>query len=195
MPDFSQVDPSILGISLPPLPTAPRDPSNLYPEEWSNKTWGQQMIYHTGVAYLVGTTVGGVWGLFQGVSKAKKFSSNRTLVMNSIINAVSKRSSMTGNSMGVLVMMFSCYKSLISYYSYREQFWHPVAAGALAGFTFKCTCKICLVRSTLIVYSFIERRNQVWRTWGWSFSALLCSQDQRKLFVSENAQDAVLVVT
>lgn len=112
-------------------------PRNLVPETWSNKSWSQQMVYHTGVAYGSGIVLGGTYGFVEGMRKSHGLV--RALKANQVLNTVSRRGSGTANAFGMLAMMYTSYDSLLAQNSYRKETWHSVAAAGLTGLTYKCT--------------------------------------------------------
>lgn len=142
LPDFGEVDPSILGISNPEMANAQsgKAPSldNLYPEEMSNRVWSQRMMLHAGGSYIIGTCLGGMYGIFEGSRQADTLN-NRALKMNSIINRVSRRGSATGNAFGILAIMFTATDAFISSQAHKKESWHQLAAAGITGLIYKST--------------------------------------------------------
>ncbi|KAK1835101.1 mitochondrial import inner membrane translocase [Podospora conica] len=95
------------------------------------------LCYGTGVTYLAGLTVGGAWGLQEGLRRSG--GQPPKLRLNSVLNAITRRGPFLGNSAGVVAI---CYNLMNSYFGYlrgKHDAANTIAAGALSGMLFKST--------------------------------------------------------
>ncbi|KAL6851039.1 Mitochondrial import inner membrane translocase subunit tim23 [Amphichorda felina] len=95
------------------------------------------LCYGTGVTYLAGLTVGGAWGLQEGLRRSHGQAPK--LRLNSVLNAVTRRGPFLGNSAGTVAITYNCINSLIGYLRGKHDAANSVAAGALSGMVFKST--------------------------------------------------------
>lgn len=103
-----------------------------------SRGWSDDLCYGTGVTYLTALTIGGAWGLAEGLQKTSPTASPR-LRLNSVLNAVTRRGPFLGNSAGVVAMVYNGVNSTIGYYRGKHDFTNSVMAGALSGMIFKST--------------------------------------------------------
>lgn len=95
------------------------------------------LCYGTGVTYLAGLTLGGAWGLQEGLRRSG--GQPPKLRLNSVLNAITRRGPFLGNSAGVVAI---CYNLMNSYFGYlrgKHDAANTIAAGALSGMLFKST--------------------------------------------------------
>jgi len=118
----------------------PRGPEFIFPVETRKKSWNEMMFDRTGSSYLTGLTVGGVWGLWEGVRTPE----GRTfrLRMNSILNGCTRRGPFLGNTLAVLALMYSPLESLIGHYRGEQDSMNSVAAATLTGVIYKSTAGV-----------------------------------------------------
>jgi len=95
------------------------------------------LCYGTGVTYLSGLTLGGAWGLQEGLRRSAGQAPK--LRLNSVLNAVTRRGPYLGNSAGAVAITYNCINSLIGYFRGKHDAANSVAAGALSGMVFKST--------------------------------------------------------
>lgn len=95
------------------------------------------LCYGTGVTYLSGLTIGGAWGLQEGLRRS--FGQAPKLRLNSVLNAVTRRGPFLGNSAGTISITYNCINSLIGSLRGKHDAANSVAAGALSGMVFKST--------------------------------------------------------
>ncbi|KAK1750773.1 Tim17-domain-containing protein [Echria macrotheca] len=95
------------------------------------------LCYGTGVTYLAGLTLGGAWGLQEGLRRSQ--GQPPKLQLNSVLNAVTRRGPFLGNSAGVVAITYNCINSYIGYLRGKHDAANTVAAGALSGMLFKST--------------------------------------------------------
>lgn len=102
------------------------------------KDWSDDLCYGTGAVYLTGLTVGGAYGLAEGLRNTPANASAK-LRLNGILNAVTRRGPFLGNSAGVLTLVYNGVNSTIGYYRGQHDYMNSLAAGAISGAVFKCT--------------------------------------------------------
>jgi import inner membrane translocase subunit TIM23 len=95
------------------------------------------LTYGTGVCYLSGLTIGGAWGLQEGL----RSSANQPpkLRLNSVLNAVTRRGPFLGNSAGGIAITYNVINSLIGSLRGKHDSANTIAAGGLSGMLFKST--------------------------------------------------------
>jgi import inner membrane translocase subunit TIM23 len=103
-----------------------------------SRSWSDDLCYGTGVSYLTALTIGGAWGLSEGLQKNPPSMPPR-LRLNGVLNAVTRRGPFLGNSAGVIAMVYNGMNSTIGYYRGKHDTTNSVMAGALSGAIFKST--------------------------------------------------------
>ena len=103
-----------------------------------SRGWSDDLCYGTGVSYLTALTIGGAWGLAEGLQKNPPSMPPR-LRLNGVLNAVTRRGPFLGNSAGVIAMVYNGMNSTIGYYRGKHDATNSIAAGALSGALFKST--------------------------------------------------------
>lgn len=103
-----------------------------------SRGWSDDLCYGTGVTYLAGLTIGGAWGLAEGLRRSPAGSPPK-LRLNSCLNAVTRRGPFLANSAGVLAMVYNGINSFIGHYRGQHDALNSVTAGALSGMLFKST--------------------------------------------------------
>jgi len=103
-----------------------------------SRGWSDDLCYGTGITYLSALSVGGAWGLAEGLNRLPA-SSPPKLRLNSALNAVTRRGPFLGNSAGVLAMVYNGFNSTIGYYRGKHDTMNSVSAGFLSGALFKST--------------------------------------------------------
>lgn len=103
-----------------------------------SRGWSDDLCYGTGISYLSALTVGGAWGLAEGLQKNPASMPPR-LRINGVLNAVTRRGPFLGNSAGVVAMVYNGINSTIGYYRGKHDTTNSVLAGALSGAIFKST--------------------------------------------------------
>ena len=96
------------------------------------------LCYGTGVSYLTALTIGGAWGLSEGLQKNPASMPPR-LRLNGILNAVTRRGPFLGNSAGVIALVYNGTNSTIGALRGKHDPTNSVVAGAIAGAIFKST--------------------------------------------------------
>ncbi|CAK7204367.1 Mitochondrial import inner membrane translocase subunit tim23 [Sporothrix eucalyptigena] len=95
------------------------------------------LCYGAGITYLTALTIGGAWGLQEGLRRSA--GQPPKLRLNSVLNAVTRRGPFLGNSAGVVAIAYNCINSYIGYLRGRHDAANSVVAGALSGMLFKST--------------------------------------------------------
>ncbi|KAJ0343080.1 hypothetical protein COL922a_000407 [Colletotrichum nupharicola] len=95
------------------------------------------LCYGTGVTYLAALSIGGAWGLQEGLRR----SANQPpkLRLNSVLNAVTRRGPFLGNSAGVVAITYNLFNSSIGYFRGKHDAANSILAGGLSGMVFKST--------------------------------------------------------
>lgn len=103
-----------------------------------SRGWSDDLCYGTGVTYLSALTIGGVWGLAEGLNRLPSTSPPK-LRLNSALNAITRRGPFLGNSAGVVAMMYNGVNSTIGHYRGKHDSINSVLAGGISGAVFKST--------------------------------------------------------
>ena len=103
-----------------------------------SRGWSDDLCYGTGVTYLTALSIGGAWGLAEGLSRSP-MSAPPKLRLNSALNAVTRRGPFLGNSAAIIAMVYNGVNSTIGYYRGKHDAANSIAAGALSGMVFKST--------------------------------------------------------
>lgn len=103
-----------------------------------SRGWSDDLCYGTGVTYLAALSVGGAWGLAEGLSRLPSTAPPK-LRLNSALNAITRRGPFLGNSAGVVALMYNGINSTLGYYRGQHDSFNSVAAGGLSGMAFKAT--------------------------------------------------------
>ncbi|KAL3802117.1 hypothetical protein HJC23_010873 [Cyclotella cryptica] len=91
------------------------------------------MFTNSGISYLLGVTVGGVYGLQEGLRNTP--SSRWKVKLNSVLNHCGRYGSQVGNMMGATAILYSLYEGLADTYD-LDQYTGPIQPPAplFAGF-------------------------------------------------------------
>ncbi|KAK5111619.1 hypothetical protein LTR85_011797 [Meristemomyces frigidus] len=103
-----------------------------------SRGWSDDLCYGTGVTYLSALSLGGAWGLAEGLNRLPSTAPPK-LRLNSALNAITRRGPFLGNSAGVVAMMYNGVNSTIGYYRGKHDSFNSVAAGAISGAIFRST--------------------------------------------------------
>lgn len=142
LPDPSQLHP-LAGLNQNTLDYLTLDESALsdLPGSQSalpSRGWSDDLCYGTGVTYLSALTLGGTWGMIEGLRKSPA-SAPPKLRLNSVLNSMTRRGPFLGNSAGVIAMVYNGINSTIGYYRGRHDSVNSIVAGAVSGMLFKST--------------------------------------------------------
>lgn len=95
------------------------------------------LCYGTGVTYLSALSIGGAWGLQEGLRRSA--GQPPKLRLNSVLNAVTRRGPFIGNSAGVIAIVYNLTNSYIGYLRGKHDAANSIVAGGLSGMLFKST--------------------------------------------------------
>lgn len=95
------------------------------------------LCYGTGITYLSALSIGGAWGLQEGLRRSAGQAPK--LRLNSTLNAITRRGPFLGNSAGVVAIVYNCINSYIGYLRGKHDATNSIAAGFLSGALFKST--------------------------------------------------------
>jgi import inner membrane translocase subunit TIM23 len=133
------------GTSLSPYDIDPRylpqTPEFIFPIERQSRSLSAKMFDSVGTAYISGLSIGGVWGLVEGVRSLD--GKTGRLRVNSIVNGCTRRGPFLGNSLGVLALMYSSLEHALCKATNKED--HvtvKMSAATLTGVLFKSTAGI-----------------------------------------------------
>ncbi|KAI1417845.1 Tim17-domain-containing protein [Hypoxylon sp. FL1857] len=102
-----------------------------------SRGFSDDLCYGTGITYLTALSIGGAWGLQEGLRRSA--GQPPKLRLNSVLNAVTRRGPFLGNSAGVVAIAYNCFNSGIGYVRGKHDSANSIAAGALSGMLFKST--------------------------------------------------------
>lgn len=103
-----------------------------------SRGWSDDLCYGTGTTYLTALSIGGAWGLIEGLNKVPP-SAPPKLRLNGVLNSITRRGPFLGNSAGVVAMVYNGINSTIGYYRGKHDTANSIVAGALSGMIFKST--------------------------------------------------------
>ncbi|MCJ1417504.1 Mitochondrial import inner membrane translocase subunit tim23 [Xylographa parallela] len=103
-----------------------------------SRGWSDDLCYGTGVTYLGALTLGGAWGLTEGLNRSPPNAPPK-LRLNSVLNSVTRRGPFLGNGAGVIALVYNLVNSTIGHYRGRHDGVNSVVAGAVSGMLFKST--------------------------------------------------------
>ena len=103
-----------------------------------SRGWSDDLCYGTGVTYLAALSIGGAWGLAEGLNRSPATAPPK-LRLNSVLNAITRRGPFLGNSAAVIAMVYNGFNSTLGYYRGKHDAANSLAAGALSGMLFKST--------------------------------------------------------
>ncbi|KAI1378261.1 Tim17-domain-containing protein [Hypoxylon crocopeplum] len=102
-----------------------------------SRGFSDDLCYGTGITYLSALSIGGAWGLQEGLRRSA--GQPPKLRLNSVLNAVTRRGPFLGNSAGVVAITYNCFNSAIGYFRGKHDSANTIAAGGLSGMLFKST--------------------------------------------------------
>ncbi|GAW11120.1 hypothetical protein ANO14919_004600 [Xylariales sp. No.14919] len=102
-----------------------------------SRGFSDDLCYGTGITYLTALSVGGAWGLQEGLRKSA--GQPPKLRLNSVLNSITRRGPFLGNSAGVVAITYNCINSLIGYLRGKHDAANTIVAGGLSGMVFRST--------------------------------------------------------
>ena len=103
-----------------------------------SRGWSDDLCYGTGTTYLAGLTLGGAWGLAEGLNRTPVTAPPK-IRLNGVLNSVTRRGPFLGNSAGVVAMVYNGLNSTLGYYRGKHDSANSIVAGGLSGMVFKST--------------------------------------------------------
>ncbi|KAI2230286.1 Mitochondrial import inner membrane translocase subunit tim23 [Ophidiomyces ophidiicola] len=103
-----------------------------------SRGWSDDLSYGTGTTYLTALSIGGLWGLTEGLKKTPPTAPPK-LRLNAVLNSVTRRGPFLGNSAGVMAMVYNGINSTLGYARGKHDAVNSIVAGALSGMLFKST--------------------------------------------------------
>ncbi|KAH8427314.1 protein transporter TIM23 [Aspergillus melleus] len=103
-----------------------------------SRGWSDDLCYGAGTTYLAALTVGGAWGLAEGLNKTPVTAPPK-IRLNGVLNSITRRGPFLGNSAGVVAMVYNGFNSGIGYARGKHDSANSIVAGALSGMIFKST--------------------------------------------------------
>jgi import inner membrane translocase subunit TIM23 len=103
-----------------------------------SRGWSDDLCYGTGTTYLAGLTIGGAWGLAEGLRRTPASAAPK-LRLNGVLNSITRRGPFLGNSAGVVAMVYNGINSMLGYGRGKHDSENSIVAGALSGMIFKST--------------------------------------------------------
>ena len=94
-----------------------------------SRGWSDDLCYGTGTTYLTALTIGGTWGLIEGLNKVPPTAAPK-IRLNGVLNSMTRRGPFLGNSAGVVAMVYNGINSTIGYARGKHDTANSVAAGA-----------------------------------------------------------------
>ncbi|KAK8629200.1 hypothetical protein V6N13_078052 [Hibiscus sabdariffa] len=123
-----------LQVPVTSLYKLPTSPEFLFAEEslHQRRSWGENLTFYTGSAYLGGSVSGAAVGLF---SALKNFEQGDTLKLkiNRILNSSGHTGRSWGNRIGVVGLIYAGMESGVIAMTDRDDVWSSVAAGLATG--------------------------------------------------------------
>jgi import inner membrane translocase subunit TIM23 len=102
-----------------------------------SRGWSDDLCYGTGMTYLTALTLGGTWGLIEGLNRTA--AAPPKLRLNGVLNSITRRGPFLGNSAGVVAMVYNGVNSTIGHYRGKHDSVNSIVAGGLSGMLFKST--------------------------------------------------------
>ncbi|RYP07270.1 hypothetical protein DL764_002585 [Monosporascus ibericus] len=102
-----------------------------------SRGFSDDLCYGTGITYLTALSIGGAWGLQEGLRKS--VGQPPKLRLNSTLNSITRRGPFLGNSAGVVAITYNCFNSGIGYLRGTHDAANTIIAGILSGMVFKST--------------------------------------------------------
>lgn len=103
-----------------------------------SRGWSDDLCYGTGATYLAALSLGGVWGLSEGLRRTPVTAPPK-IRLNGVLNSVTRRGPFLGNSAGVVAMVYNGMNSALGSARGKHDSANSIVAGALSGMVFKST--------------------------------------------------------
>lgn len=103
-----------------------------------SRGWSDDLCYGTGTTYLAGLTLGGAFGMAEGLKKSAS-APNMKVRLNTTLNSITRRGPGVGNSVGIIAMIYNGTTAMIDASRGEHDVFNSLAGGAVAGALFKST--------------------------------------------------------
>ena len=103
-----------------------------------SRGWTDDLCYGTGVTYVSALSLGGAWGLTEGLRRTPVSAPPR-LRLNGVLNSVTRRGPFLANSAGVMALVYNLLNSTLGSMRGRHDTVNSVGAGFVSGALFKST--------------------------------------------------------
>ncbi|KAH7565520.1 hypothetical protein ACOSP7_020054 [Xanthoceras sorbifolium] len=123
-----------LNLPMQTLYKLPTSPEFLFSEEsvHQRRSWGENLTFYTGSAYLAGSVAGAGAGLFSAF-KSMEPGDTLKLKVNRILNSSGHSGRTWGNRIGVIGLIYAGMESGVVAATDRDDVWSSVAAGLGTG--------------------------------------------------------------
>ncbi|RKP25698.1 Tim17/Tim22/Tim23/Pmp24 family-domain-containing protein, partial [Syncephalis pseudoplumigaleata] len=99
--------------------------------------FGDDLCYGVGTTYITGLTIGGAWGLVEGLRSTRHLPPSFKVRLNGVLNGCTRRGPYLGNSVGILAMIYTCANASIGKVRGKHDLAGSMLAGGLAGALFR----------------------------------------------------------
>ncbi|KAI9027183.1 Tim17/Tim22/Tim23/Pmp24 family-domain-containing protein [Phycomyces nitens] len=103
-----------------------------------SRGWTDDLCYGTGTTYLAGLTLGGAYGMAEGLRKSSG-AENAKVRLNTTLNTITRRGPGLGNAVGVVAMLYNGSTAFLDYCQGTHNVFSSIGGGAIAGAIFKST--------------------------------------------------------
>ncbi|RYP32262.1 hypothetical protein DL767_005313 [Monosporascus sp. MG133] len=123
-----------------------------------SRGFSDDLCYGTGITYLTALSIGGIWGLQEGLRKS--VGQPPKLRLNSTLNSITRRGPFLGNSAGVVAITYNCFNSGIGYLRGTHDAANTIIAGILSGEVMACQGSLAKEISEALIQTCLE----TWRS-------------------------------
>ncbi|XP_009149207.1 mitochondrial import inner membrane translocase subunit TIM23-1 [Brassica rapa] len=127
-----------LPIKAQHLYKLPTSPEYLFTEESLKKrrSWGENLTFYAGTAYLGGSVAGAASGVISGV-KSFEYGDTAKLKINRVLNSSGHKGRSLGCRIGAVGLIYAGIESGVVAYMDRDDVWTSVVAGLGTGAVFR----------------------------------------------------------
>lgn len=127
-----------LPIKAQHLYKLPTSPEYLFTEESLKKrrSWGENLTFYAGTAYLGGSLAGAAAGVISGV-KSFEYGDTAKLKINRVLNSSGHKGRSLGCRIGAVGLIYAGIESGVVAYMDRDDVWTSVVAGLGTGAVFR----------------------------------------------------------
>jgi import inner membrane translocase subunit TIM23 len=106
-------------------------------KKYTQKKFGEQLMYNSGTLYLSGLALGGAWGFLEGLRNSP--GNSFKLRLNSVLNSCTRRGPFLANSLGILSIMYVGGERSLATLRDKYDALNSIGAATIAGMLFKST--------------------------------------------------------